>query len=386
LRFVDLAERLKKLPPYLFARLDEMKAQAQERGVDVIDLGVGDPDLPTPKPILERMKKAIENPQHHRYPTYEGMYSFRDAVAKWYKKRFGVSLDPEDEVIALIGSKEGIGHLPLAFVNPSDVVLFTDPGYPVYYGATVLAGGEPFAVPIVEENNYLPNIESIPEDVLKRSKLFFLNYPNNPTAAVAPLEFFEKLIEFAKDRKIIICHDAAYTEIYFGEPPCSILQVEGAKEVAIEFHSLSKTFNMTGWRIAMAVGNKEVVQALKKVKTNIDSGVFQAIQEAAIEALEMTPGVEQMRSIYRKRRDVFVEGLTKSGYEVALPKATFYVWFRTPDKSDSIGFCARALEKAGVVLTPGVGFGEHGEGYVRAALTVSQERLEEAAYRLSKLL
>ncbi len=383
---IELADRLKRLPPYLFAQLDEAKARQLARGVDVIDLGVGDPDLPTPKPIIDRMKKAVENPQHHRYPSYEGMLSFREAVARWYKKRFGVDLDPQREVITLIGSKEGIGHIPLAFVNPGEVVLVPDPGYPVYGGATILAGGEPFNVPLKEEKGFLPDLSSIPGDVLARARLMFLNYPNNPTAAVASLDFFKEAVDFAREHGIILCHDAAYSEMYYGDPPCSILEVEGARDVAIEFHSLSKTFNMTGWRIGMAVGNPAVIQGLKKVKTNIDSGAFQAIQEAGIEALDGQHGVDDMRRVYRERRDLFVGELKKAGFQVEAPQATFYVWFPVPHGTDSITFATRALEEAGVVITPGVGFGSHGEGYVRAALTVSKERLEEAAQRLARVL
>ncbi len=383
---VELADRLKRLPPYLFAQLDEAKARQLAKGVDVIDLGVGDPDLPTPKPIIERMKKAVENPQHHKYPSYEGMLSFREAVARWYKSRFGVDLDPNGEIITLIGSKEGIGHIPLAFVNPGDVVLVSDPGYPVYGGATILAGGEPYNVPLLADRGFLPDLGAIPGDVLARARLMFLNYPNNPTAAVASLDFFKEAVDFAREHDIILCHDAAYSEMYYGEPSHSVLEVEGAKEVAIEFHSLSKTFNMTGWRIGMAVGNAAVVQGLKKVKTNIDSGAFQAIQEAGIEALDGQHGVEEMRRIYKERRDVLVDGLKKAGFQVDAPQATFYVWFPVPEGSDSITFATRALEEAGVVITPGVGFGSHGEGYVRAALTVSKERLEEAAQRLAGIM
>ena len=383
---IELADRLKRLPPYLFAQLDEAKARQLARGVDVIDLGVGDPDLPTPKPIIDRMKKAVENPQHHRYPSYEGMLSFREAVARWYKKRFGVDLDPQREVITLIGSKEGIGHIPLAFVNPGEVVLVPDPSYPVYGGATILAGGEPFNVPLKEEKGFLPDLSSIPGDILARARLMFLNYPNNPTAAVASLDFFKEAVDFAREHGIILCHDAAYSEMYYGQPPCSILEVEGARDVAIEFHSLSKTFNMTGWRIGMAVGNPAVIQGLKKVKTNIDSGAFQAIQEAGIEALDGQHGVDDMRRVYRERRDLFVGELKKAGFQVEAPQATFYVWFPVPHGTNSITFATRALEEAGVVITPGVGFGSHGEGYVRAALTVSKERLEEAAQRLARVL
>ncbi len=383
---VELANRLKRLPPYLFAQLDEAKAQQMEKGIDVIDLGVGDPDLPTPKPIIERMKKAVENPTHHRYPSYEGMFSFREAVARWYQRRFGVELDPDSEVITLIGSKEGIGHMPLAFVNPGEIVLVPDPGYPVYVGATILAHGEPYRVPLTAGRGFLPDLTTISGGILAQAKLLFLNYPNNPTAAVASLTFFEEAVDFAREHGIILCHDAAYSEMYYGDPPHSLMEVKGAREVAIEFHSLSKTFNMTGWRIGMAVGNKEMVQGLKKVKTNIDSGAFQAIQEAGIEALAGEYGVEEMRQVYRERRDVLVKGLKGAGYDVEPPQATFYLWFPVPAGYDSMAFAKKALEEVGVVITPGLGFGIYGEGYVRAALTVSKERLEEAGERLGRLV
>ncbi len=383
---VELADRLKVLPPYLFAQLDEAKARQLGKGVDVIDLGVGDPDLSTPKPIIERMKKAVENPDHHRYPSYEGMLSFREAVARWYQRRFGVKLDPALEVIALIGSKEGIGHIPLAFVNPGEVVLVPDPGYPVYAGATILANGKPCQVPLLAERGFLPDLTAIPGEILARAKLLFLSYPNNPTAAVASLAFFEEAVDFAREHEIILCHDAAYSEMHYGEPPHSLMEVKGAKEVAIEFHSLSKTFNMTGWRIGMAVGNEEVVQGLKKVKTHIDSGAFQAVQEAGIEALEGEYGVEEMRRVYRERRDILVKGLKGAGYDVEPPKATFYLWFPVPAGYDSMAFAKKALEEVGVVITPGLGFGGYGEGYVRVALTVSKERIEEAGERLGRLM
>ncbi|BAT71499.1 LL-diaminopimelate aminotransferase [Thermosulfidibacter takaii ABI70S6] len=382
---VEWASRLKKLPPYLFAELDEKKAKKIAEGVDVIDMGVGDPDLPTPTPIVEAMKKAVEKPEHHKYPTYNGMKPFREAVAKWYKKRFNVALDPDSEVVALIGSKEGIAHLPFAFVEEKDVVLVPDPGYPVYHASTVLAGGEPYHIPLKEELGFLPDISSVPKDILERTKVMFLNYPNNPTAGIATKEAFQKLVELAKEYNFIIAHDAAYSEIYYEEPPISILEIPGAKEVAIEFHSLSKTFNMTGWRIGMAVGNAEILKSLLKVKTNIDSGVFQAIQEAAIFALENEPGLKEIRNIYKRRIDIFVNGLKKCGFEVEAPKATFYVWFKVPPGYTSMEFANLALEKAGVLLTPGVGFGVYGERFVRAALCMPDERIEEAANRLSSL-
>ncbi len=382
----EWADRLKKLPPYLFAAIDEAKRRKLEEGYDVIDLGVGDPDMPTPSEIVEAMKRALDNPSYHRYPSYEGMLRFREAVSAWYKRRFKVDIDPKSEVTALIGSKEGIAHLPFAFVNPGDYVLVPDPGYPVYHGSTVLAGGIPYHVPLRAENGFLPDLDSIPEDVLKKTKIFFVNYPNNPTSAIATREFFKRLIELAKTYGFIVAHDAAYSEIYYEEPPISILELEGAKDVAIEFHSLSKTFNMTGWRIGMAVGNPDVIRGLVKVKTNIDSGVFEAIQEAAIYALTHEPQVEEIRSRYKRRRDLFVDILTKNGFNVKSPKATFYIWTPVPSGYDSISFAKKLLDEANVVVTPGVGFGEYGEGYFRMTLCLPEERLEEAAHRIVKLL
>lgn len=384
----ELADRVKNLPPYLFASIDRMKAEAKARGVDLIDLSIGDPDIPTPQNIVEAMKRAVEDPSNHRYPSYEGMPAYRKAVADWYKRRFNVDLDPSTEVLSLIGSKEGIGHIPLAFVNPGDIVLVPSPGYPVYPVGTLFAGGESYIMPLYESNGFLPDFSSIPEGILKKAKLMFINYPNNPTSAVAGKEFFEKVVEIAKTYNIIVCHDAAYSEIYYdGIKPMSFLEVEGAKEVGIEFHSLSKTYNMTGWRIGFAVGNRDVIAGLGKIKTNLDSGVFQAIQEAAITALNTGDDVlRPIRDTYQERRDVLYEGLRRIGLQVIKPLATFYLWAKVPDGFDSSRFVAHLLEKAGVMITPGVGFGAPGEGYVRFALTVNVERIKEAVERIEKAL
>ncbi|RMH05746.1 MAG: LL-diaminopimelate aminotransferase [Aquificota bacterium] len=381
------SQRIKSLPPYLFAELDRKKKEKLAQGVDIIDLGVGDPDIPTPKPIVEAMKRAVEKPEHHRYPSYEGMLSFRQAVADWYKGRFGVELDPHKEVIALIGSKEGIAHFPLAFVNPGDVVLCPDPAYPVYKIGTIFAGGEPYLLPLKEENNFLPDFKSVPKDVLKRAKIIWVNYPNNPTSATATREFYQELIQWAKENNIIVASDLAYSEIYFGEEkPLSILQIEGAKDVAIEFHSLSKTYNMTGWRIGMAVGNGELVAGLGKVKTNVDSGQFQAIQEAAITALNLPEEeVQKLRDIYKERREVMEKALRSIGLEVYPSKATFYLWVKVPKGYTSAEFVGMLLDKCGIVCTPGNGFGEYGEGYFRISLTVSTDRLLAAVERIKEL-
>ncbi|NOY63961.1 MAG: LL-diaminopimelate aminotransferase [Nitrospirae bacterium] len=385
---VELADRLKSLPPYLFARIDEMKEEALSKGVDLIDISIGDPDLPTPAHIVDAMKKAVEKPEHHRYPSYAGMLSYREAVAQWYERRFNVKLDPAEEVLSLIGSKEGIGHIPLAFINPGDVVLCPSPAYPVYSIGTLFAGGEPYFMPLKEENHFFPDFSSIPGDILKRAKMMFLNYPNNPTSQTASVEFFKEAIEFAVRHNIIICHDNAYSELYFdGKRPISFLEVEGAMDVGVEFHSLSKTYNMTGWRIGFVCGNKEVIAGLGKIKTNIDSGIFQAIQEAAIVALRSDEGIlDDIRSIYQERRDILIDGLSSIGLKVNKPDATFYIWAKVPEGYTSESFTIHLLDKAGILGTPGNGFGEPGEGYIRFALTVSAERLKEAVERIKKAL
>ena len=384
---LDKAERLKKLPPYLFKEIDRKKAEVMKRGVDIIDLGVGDPDLPTPGRIINALKTASEDPANHRYPSYSGMGGFKEAVAWWYGKRFGVQLDPKSEVVSLIGSKEGLAHLPLAFVNPGDVVLVPTPAYPVYHIATMFAGGESFPMPLVDEHGFLPDLDAVPRDVAARAKMMFINYPNNPTSAVADMEFFNRVVEFAKEFEILVVHDAAYTEMaYDGFRPPSFLEAEGAHEVGLEFHSLSKTYNMTGWRIGFAVGNPEAVAGLGTVKSNIDSGVFQAVQMAGIEALRGDQScVDEMIRTYTERRDLMVEGLVETGFQVDRPRATFYLWVRVPEGYTSADLTERLLEEAGLVVTPGNGFGEPGEGYFRIALTQKKERLEEAIERLRSI-
>ena len=384
---IEKAKRVAEIPPYLFAEIDRKKAEMRRKGMDLVDLGIGDPDIPTPQPIIDRLKKAADNPKHHRYPSYEGMIEFRTAVAQWYQKRFGVRLDAATEVLSLIGSKEGIAHIPLAFVNPGDTVLVPSPGYPVYRVSTLFAGGTPYFLPLRKETGFLPNLSEIPKSVAEKSKLLFINYPNNPTAAVAEKSFFEEVVAFARRYNIIVCHDAAYSEVAFdGYRPASFMEVEGAKEVGIEFHSLSKTFNMTGWRIGFAVGCPEIVSTLGRIKENIDSGLFQAIQEAGIEALNRfdTPLTEIIK-IYEGRRNLMVKGLRELGLELEQPKASFYLWIRVPGKQTSSQFAALLLEKAGIVATPGNGFGDAGEGYIRMALTVDESRLKEAIERLKKL-
>jgi len=386
---IRCAERINKIPPYLFARIDKAIARKKAEGEEVINLGIGDPDLPTPRHIVQAMQRYVEDESTHRYPSYEGMAEFREAVAKWYKRRFGVKLNPENEVIALIGSKEGIAHLPLALLNPEELAIVPNPAYPVYRMGTILAGGEPIDLPLTKEKNFLPDLWSIEKNIARKAKLMFLNYPNNPTTATASKSFFKEVVDFAEENEIIVAHDAPYSELTFdGYRAPSFLEIKGAKEVGVEFHSLSKTYNMTGWRIGMAVGNKEVLKALGKVKQNVDSGVFNAVQKAAIVAMEGSQKeFRKNLKIWKERRDFMVDGLQKLGFDVEKPKATFYLWIPLPEgEKDSISFAEKILEKTGVVFTPGVGFGSWGEGYIRLALTHELERLEEALNRLKKVM
>ncbi len=379
------ADRINSLPPYLFATIDRARQDAIKKGVDVINLSIGDPDMPTPSHIVEAMRKSLGNPARHRYPSYEGMLSFRDAAAKWYKKTMNIDLDPENEVLTLIGSKEGIAHIPLAFLNPGDVSLVPDPGYPVYNIGSILADGKPFKMPLLEENDFLPDLDAIPTDVAKKAKIMFLNYPNNPTSATATAKFFEEVVDFANENDVLVIHDNAYSEMtYDGYKAPSFLNTSGAKEIGIEMHSLSKTYNMTGWRLGFAVGNGDILAGLGKVKTNVDSGAFEAVQEAGIAALSGPQDcVHEMKQVYKERRDALITGLNELGLEVKPPRATFYVWVRV--KGKSLDFTKMLLEKIGVVATPGVGFGECGEGYIRFALTQSVERINELVERMRKL-
>jgi LL-diaminopimelate aminotransferase len=383
---IEVATRIKTLPPYLFAAIDKMKQEAIARGVDIINLGIGDPDLPTPAPIIESLAQAAKNAKHHQYPSYEGMLAFRKAVADWYKRRFNVMLNPADEVLTLIGSKEGIGHIHLAFVDPGDVVLLPSPGYPVYPVGTSFSSGISHIMPLTKANGFLPDLRAIPKDVAKKAKLMWLNSPNNPTSVIMTKEYFKRVIEFAQEHHVIVCHDAAYSEIYYdGKQPASFMEVEGAKEVGVEFHSLSKTYNMTGWRIGFAVGNKDVLAGLGKVKSNLDSGVFEAVQMAGITALGLDDSVtDNIRKIYQERRDILIPGLKSLGLEVDAPPAAFYIWVTVPKGYTSASFTAHLLEKAGIVTTPGNGFGAPGEGYIRMTVCTSKERLAEAVERIKK--
>lgn len=383
MKFVE-AQRIRNLPPYLFARIEKLIAEKKEAGVDVISLGIGDPDRPTPDHIVEELIKEAKNPANHQYPSSVGMLSYRQAVAHWYKNRFGVELDPRNEVVSLIGSKEGIAHISWCYLDPGDTVLVPDPGYPVYSGGAILAGAEPYFVPVYPESGYLIDFETIPSDVAQKARMMFINYPNNPTGAVADEAFYRKAIDFAREYEILICHDMAYSDVaYDGYKPLSFLQFPGAKDVGIEFHSVSKTYNMTGWRVGWAAGNPDVVEALGRFKSNVDSGVFQAIQYAAAAGLTGSQNiVDRQNAIYQERRDILVEGLNSLGWNLQKPKATFYVWATVPRGHTSESFAELVLDKAGVVITPGTGYGENGAGYFRMALTIEKERIQEALKRI----
>jgi LL-diaminopimelate aminotransferase len=377
---------VESLPPYLFVEISRKIAERKAKGEDVVSFGIGDPDIPTPPHIIERLCKEARIPANQRYPESEGLPELRKTIANWYQKRFNVTLDPDKEVAPLIGSKEGIAHIALCLLNPGDVALITDPGYPVYTIGTNLAGGTSHYLPISPKNNYLPDLDSIPESVLEKTRVLWLNYPNNPTGAVADLQFFNKAVAFAKKHNICICHDGPYSEVAFdGYTPVSFLQVEGAKDVGIEFHSLSKTYNMTGWRIGMAVGNAEVINSLKTIKSNIDSGIPQAIQYAAIEALTGPQNcIKEHNDVYQRRRDLIVDTLNKMGLEAKMPKASLYIWAKVPNGFTSVEFTNDLLDKVGVVVTPGVGYGQNGEGYIRLSLTIADASLLKGLSRMAQ--
>ena len=379
-----VSERLEKIPPYLFAEIDRKIAEAKAKGADVISLGIGDPDTPTLPPVVEAMHKAIDNPANHDYPPYNGTAAFRKAACDWMHKRFGVELDADTEMLANIGSKEAIAHVFFAFVDKGDYTLIPDPGYPVYKNATIFAGGTPFAMPLLEENGYLPDSDKIPEDVAKKSKLMFLNYPNNPTGAVCDLEFLKKAVDFCKKYDILLCFDQAYCEMtYDGYVAPSVLQVEGGKDVAIEFYSHSKSYNMTGWRVGWVCGNKDAVKALGTIKNNIDSGTFKAIQDAAIAAFNADQSyIDNLNKMYQERRDAAEEGLRELGWNIKPSKATFYLWLPVPKGMTSEEFVTLMLEKANVVVPPGNGYGKYGEGYFRVALTKDVETIKKCIQRM----
>ncbi len=379
-----VARRIESLPPYLFAELDKKLAAKRAAGASIISLGVGDPDLPTPQHVVDALREAALDPATHRYPSYYGSPEFREAVAGWYRRRFGVDLDPESEVLALIGSKEGLGHLSVAFVDPGDEALVPDPGYPVYGISTLLAGGAPVSLPMVPENGFLPDLDAAP--VTDRTKIVWLNYPSNPTAAVADLDTFERSVAFAREHDVLLAHDAAYSEITFdGYVAPSVLQAPGARDVAVEFNSLSKFSNMTGWRIGFCVGNAEAIRGLSVVKTNLDSGQFTAIQRAAVAALTGPEDhLDELRAAYQRRRDVVVDGLNALGWSLKPPLGSIYVWVPTPEGESSAEFADFLLDEAGVFVAPGTGYGARGEGYVRISLTTPDDQLAEAMDRIAR--
>lgn len=380
------SKRLEKIPPYLFAQIDAKIAKAKAEGIDIISLGIGDPDTPTIESVVNRMHEAINNPKNHDYPPYDGTSEFKQACADWMKKRFGVSLDSKSQVLANIGSKEAIAHVFFAYVDEGDYTLVPDPGYPVYKNATVLAGGTPYFMPLLAENKFLPDFDKIPEDVAKKAKLMFLNYPNNPTGAVCDLEFLKKAVAFCKKYDILLCYDNAYCEMtYDSYIAPSVLQVEGAIDVAIEFYSHSKSYNMTGWRVGFVCGNTDAIKALGTIKNNIDSGVFKAIQEAAIEGFKAPKEVlENLNNMYKERKEVMEQGFKELGWDIEPSKATFYLWLKTPEGFSSEEFVTLMLEKAHLVVPPGNGYGACGEGYFRVALTKPVEVLKEAISRMKK--
>jgi len=382
---MQLSKRLDKLPPYLFVDINKRIAEKRARGEDIITFAIGDPDLPTPSHIIQNMCQAAHNPVNHRYPETKGLPALRQAIAEWYENRFGVILNPDKEVLPLIGSKEGIGHIALCFIEPDDIALVPDPGYPVYSMSTIMVGGEPYYMPLKQENDFLPDFKAIPAEIADKAKLMWLNYPNNPTGATAELDFFAKAVHFARQYNLAICHDAPYTEIAFdGYKPPSFMQTPGAKETGVEFHSLSKTYHMTGWRIGMVVGNAEMIDALFRVKSNLDSGIPQAIQQAAIHALRGSQDcIAEHNAILQRRRDKLLAVLREIGLQARLPRATFYIWAKVPPGYTSIDFTRKMLDETGIAVTPGIGYGKEGEGYIRFSLTLADDRLEEGIKRLS---
>ena len=382
---MEFARRVQQLPPYLFAEISRKIAAKRAEGVEVVSFGIGDPDLPTPPHVLEALKQAADVPANHRYPETEGLPELREAMNGWYERRYGLSFDPAKEVLPLIGSKEGIGHVALCFIDPGDTALIPDPAYPVYAVGTLFAGGESYMLPLDEEGGWLPDLEAIPADVAHRARVIWLNYPNNPTGAVADMDFFDRAVAFAKRYDVVVLHDLAYSDVTYDhyDPP-SFMQAKGAREVGIEFNSLSKTYNMTGWRVGMAVGNAAMVDALMRVKSNLDSGIPQAIQQMAIAALNgPQDAVAAHNVIYQRRRDQVVEALRAIGLRTTAPKASLYVWARIPEGETSIGFAGRLLDDTGVVVTPGNGYGAQGEGYVRLSITTPDDTIAEGLRRLA---
>ena len=382
---MELASRIDRVPPYLFVEISRKIAEKKAQGAEVVSFGIGDPDIPTPPNVIERLRETALDAPNHRYPETDGLPEFRQAAAGWYQRRFGVSLDPDTEVLPLIGAKEGIGHAALCFIDPGDVALVPDPGYPVYSAGTWFAGGECHWMPLLEQNGWLPDLDAIPPEVAQKAKVMWLNYPNNPTGAVAGLDFFRAAVDFAARHDIAVLHDACYTEVaYDGYRAPSFLQAPGAMDVGLEFHSLSKSYNMTGWRIGLAVGNSDFIKALMVVKSNLDSGIPQAIQYMGIEAMNSPlESVDGRNAIYQLRRDRVFEALRRIGLSVVPPKASLYVWARVPDGYTSTGFTAMLLEELDIVVTPGEGYGKQGDGYIRLSLTIADDELEKGLKRLA---
>jgi LL-diaminopimelate aminotransferase len=382
---VRIARRISNLKPYLFVEINKKIAEKRAKGEEVVSFAIGDPDIPTPPHVINQLCQAAQDPANHRYPESEGLPELHNAVAEWYKKRFNVTLDPVTEVLPLIGSKEGIGHIAFCVIDPGDIALVPDPAYPVYTVGTQLAGGRPYYLSLKENNGYLPSLNGIREDILQKTRVLWINYPNNPTGAVADLDFFNRVVEFAKKHDILVCHDGPYSEVAFnGYQPVSFMQAEGARDIGIEFHSLSKTYNMTGWRIGMVVGNAQAVGALRTLKSNLDSGIPQAIQYMAIEAFRgPQDSIAEHNAIYQRRRDLICEVLNNIGLAARPPKASLYVWARVPEGYNSIDFTADLLDQVGVAVTPGIGYGRSGEGYVRLSLTIPDASLVKGLSRLS---
>jgi LL-diaminopimelate aminotransferase len=386
LDWIAPAERLSALPPYVFARLDELKARAREQGLDLIDLGMGNPDGSAPQPVIESAIAALQNPLNHGYPPFEGTANFRRAIASWYRRRYDVDLDPDSEALPLLGSKEGLTHLALAYVNPGDVVLVPSPAYPAHFRGPLIAGATVHSLILKPENDWLIDLAAIPDDVAQKAKILYFNYPSNPTAATAPREFFEEIVAFARHYSILLVHDLCYAELAFdGYQPTSLLEIPGAKEIGVEFHTLSKTYNMAGWRVGFVVGNRHIIQGLRTLKTNLDYGIFAALQTAAETALQLPDVyVQEVQARYRRRRDFLIQGLGQLGWDVPKTKATMYLWVPCPVGTSSTDFALNVLEQTGVVVTPGNAFGVAGEGYVRISLIAECDRLQEVLHRFKQ--
>lgn len=386
LNWISRADRLQALPPYVFARLDELKAKAREQGLDLIDLGMGNPDGKAPQPIIEAAIAELENPESHGYPPFEGTQSFRQSITRWYARQYGVDLDPDSEALPLIGSKEGLGHLALAYVNPGDLVLVPTPSYPAHFRGPLIAGAEIYPIMLSAKDDWLIQLDQIPEAIAQRAKILYFNYPNNPTTATAPREFYEAITDWARHYQIMLVHDLCYAELAFdGYQPTSLLEIPGAKDFSVEFHTLSKTYNMAGWRVGFVVGNQEIIQGLRTLKTNLDYGIFRVVQKAAETALSLPESyIEVVRKRYQERRDFVINGLSKLGWSITPSQATMYLWVPCPVGMSSTDFALTVLEKTGVVMTPGNAFGEGGERYVRLSLIADGDRLGEALQRIEQ--